>query len=77
MGSVQSSIALPKRLRHPDYLDFLLEAGFEVVEEQRWEATAADLKMIEGLSLEKRFRSYRLRDLAVGNALLVVRKRVP
>jgi SAM-dependent methyltransferase len=63
------------RLRHPDYLDLLHEAGFEVVEEQRWEARAADLKMIEGLSLEKRFSAYCLKDLAVRSALVVACKR--
>jgi SAM-dependent methyltransferase len=62
------------RLRHPDYLDLLHEAGFEVVEKQRREATAADLKMIEKLSLAKRFTAYCLKDLAVGSALLVARK---
>jgi SAM-dependent methyltransferase len=62
------------RLRHPDYLELLHEAGFEIVEQQRWEATAADLKMIEGLSLEKRFSAYCLKDLAVRSALLVARK---
>jgi hypothetical protein len=45
------------------------------VEEQRREATATDLKMIEGLSLEKRFRAFSVKDLAVSSALIVARKR--
>jgi hypothetical protein len=63
------------RLRHRDYLELLDEAGFEVLEEQRKEGTPTDLKIIEGLSLAKRFRAYSLEDLAVGSALVIARKR--
>jgi SAM-dependent methyltransferase len=62
------------RLRHPDYVDLLQESGFEIVEEQRYGGRAADLEVIEKLSLAKRFTAYCLKDLAVGSALLVARK---
>ena len=48
---------------------------FSIAEEQRSEATAADLRMIEGLSLEKRFSAYCKKDLAITSALIVARKR--
>jgi hypothetical protein len=64
------------RLRHRDYLDLFREAGFEVVEERLKEGTEADLNAIEQLPLAKRFRKYSLPELAVRNALTVVRKSV-
>jgi hypothetical protein len=63
------------RLRHRDYLDLFWEAGFEIIEERLKEGTEADLKMIQQLPLARRFRAYSLPELAVRNALIVVRKR--
>ncbi len=63
------------RLRHRDYLDLLRAAGFAVVEEQCREGTEADLQTLERLPLDPRFGAYSLSDLAVRNALIVVRKR--
>ena len=63
------------RLRHRDYLDLFHGAGFEVVEERRKDGTLADLKTLELVPIDKRFRAYTLPELAVRNALVVVRKR--
>jgi len=63
------------RLRHHDYLDLFWEAGFEIIEERLKEGTEADLKVIQQLPLARRFRAYSLPELAVRNALIVVRKR--
>ena len=62
------------RLRHSDYMTFLEAAGFEIVDEQRRDATDPELRVIEGLPIADRFRSYRPDDLAVRQALIVVRK---
>ena len=62
------------RLRHRDYLDLLRAAGFAVVEEQCREGTEADLQTLERLPLDRRFGAYSLSDLAIRNALIVVRK---
>jgi hypothetical protein len=62
------------RLRHRDYLGLFREAGFEIIEERLKEGTEADLKAIEQLTLAKRFRKCSLPELAVRNALIVVRK---
>jgi len=63
------------RLRHRDYLDLFQAAGFDVVEDQHKEMTETDLKTLERLSLNARFRNYSSGDLAVHNALLTLRKR--
>jgi SAM-dependent methyltransferase len=63
------------RLRHRDYIDLFHAAGFEVVEERRKDGTQADLKTIERLLLDGRFRAYSLPELAVRSALVVMRKR--
>ncbi len=62
------------RLRHRDYVDLFRRAGFETVEEQLKEGTEADLKTIKRLPLEKQFKGYSLSELAVREALIVVRK---
>jgi len=63
------------RLRHQDYLDLLNEEGFEIVVENRTEGTQADLEILEKLSLEKRFEAYKLTELAVRKAHVLVRKK--
>jgi predicted SAM-dependent methyltransferase len=64
------------RLRHRDYLEFFQSAGFDVVEDQHKEVTETDEKTLDQLSLDARFRNYSSGDLAVHNALLVLRKRL-
>ena len=63
------------RLRHQDYLDLFNEEGFEIVVENRTEGTQADLKMLENFPLEKRFEAYKLTELAVRKAHVLVRKK--
>jgi hypothetical protein len=62
------------RLRHRDYLGLFREAGFEIIKETLKEGTEADLQAIEQLPLAKPFRKYSVPELAVCNALIVVRK---
>jgi hypothetical protein len=63
------------RLRHKDYITLFESEGFEIVEEQRREGRDAELKTIEQLWIASRFKTYSLPNLAVRNALVVVRKR--
>ena len=63
------------RFRHRDYLELFQAAGFEVVEEQHCDGTAADLETIERLPLDKRFRTYSPEELAIRYAHIVLRKR--
>lgn len=65
------------RLRHPDYLGLLQEAGFSIVEEQREDGTTADLDAIKRLPLDRRFRSYSQTDLAIRTSFFVLRKAEP
>jgi len=62
------------RLRHPDYLDLLKSAGFEIVAEQRYGDSLANRKIIEALGIQERFDRYSVDDLVVGSALIVSRK---
>ena len=63
------------RLRHRDYIELFQSEGFAIVEDQHKQVTETDLKALEQLSLDARFRHYSASDLAVHNALLVLRKR--
>lgn len=62
------------RLRHRDYLDFFQKAGFEIVDERRQEGSADDLKTIEQLLLDKRFKSYTTAELAISSAHIILKK---
>ena len=61
------------RLRHRDYIELFQSEGFFITEDQHKTATDKDLKTLRQISRSKRFRSYSLDDLAVHNALLVLR----
>lgn len=62
------------RLRHPDYLELLTAAGFEIIEEQRYGDSPGNRKIIEALAIQERFERYSMDDLVVGSALIVSRK---
>jgi len=62
------------RLRHTDYVKLFESEGFEIVEEQRRDGRDAELKTIEQMSISDRFKTYSLLNLAVRNALFVLRK---
>jgi hypothetical protein len=63
------------RLRHRDYLKLLQNEGFDVVEDQRKDASDLEMNILSQLSLAKRFKSYSVPELAVHSALIVARKR--
>jgi len=63
------------RLRHPDYLGLADACGFRVVAERRLGPSEEELKTLESLNLDFRFRSYERSDLAVvGSHLALVPK---
>jgi hypothetical protein len=63
------------RLRHRDYIKLFESEGFSIVEDQHKQVTEGDLKTLQQLSVNARFRNYSSDDLAVHNALFVLRKR--
>ncbi|MCF6153717.1 MAG: hypothetical protein E3K36_00380 [Candidatus Brocadia sp.] len=65
------------RLRHRDYLDLFYEAGFEIVDELLQKGSADDLKTIEQLSLDKRFKSYTTAELAISSAHIILKRMPP
>jgi hypothetical protein len=50
------------------------KTGFEVVVERLHEGSADDLKAIEQLSLDKRFKSYTTDELAISSAHIILKK---
>lgn len=68
------SLHYQNRLRHGDYLHLFRQAGFEILDERRTDGTAADLEIIERLSLDKRFESYTTADLAVRSSHIILKK---
>jgi len=69
------SLHYQNRMRHPDYLELFSHAGFELVEESRLEGSANDLRVIEGLHVDPRFRRYDPLDVAVRSSFLLLKKR--
>ena len=63
------------RLRHRDYLEILMDSGFDVIEDQHKDGSDVDLQVLGPLALANRFKSYAVAELAVHNSLIVARKR--
>jgi SAM-dependent methyltransferase len=63
------------RLRHCDYLALIDSCEFRVVEERRITPSEPELKMLDGLDVDGRFRGYSRNDLAItGSHLVLVHK---
>lgn len=69
------SLHYQNRLRHKDYLRLFEEAGFEIIEERPYAVTADDLATVTRLPLARAFRDYAPAELAVRDAMVVLRKR--
>jgi 2-polyprenyl-3-methyl-5-hydroxy-6-metoxy-1,4-benzoquinol methylase len=63
-----SSLHYQNRLRHRDYLNLLGEAGFRILEEQRF---GTNPEAIQHLSIDRRFSTYTPEELAVSSALIL------
>jgi SAM-dependent methyltransferase len=70
------SLHYQNRLRHRDYVGLARATGFVVIEEERVEGTAADLRTIERLPIDDRFQKYSLPELAVRSGFLTLRKEI-
>jgi SAM-dependent methyltransferase len=67
------ALQFQNRLRHSDHVRLLLDAGFEILAEDRVDGSAEDLALIDGLPLGSKFRNRDRHDLAVRGAFLTVR----
>ena len=71
---VNSSLHFLNRLRYPDYVRLVEEAGFELVRERISWASEEQLEELAGLDLAERFRAgYSLQELGVRGVTLVAR----
>ena len=64
-GVVNSPLHYQNRLRSPDYLRLVREAGFELAVEKPSRPSETGLEELRGLPLAPRFRSYPLDELGV------------
>jgi SAM-dependent methyltransferase len=71
---VNSPLHYQNRLRSPDYLRLVREAGLEVVSETASGPSEQALAELRALPLAPRFRNYRLEELAVGTLSFVARR---
>jgi SAM-dependent methyltransferase len=71
---VNSPLHYQNRLRAPDYLRLVREAGLEVVSETPSGPGADGLNELRGLPLAPRFRGYPLEELGVGTLSFVARR---
>jgi hypothetical protein len=53
------------------------KAGFEIVDEWLQEGSIDDLKTIEQLVLDKRFKSYSPAELAISSAHIILKRMPP
>jgi SAM-dependent methyltransferase len=73
-GLVNSSLHYLNRLRYPDYVRLVEDAGFELVEERLSRASEEQLAELAGLELAERYRDgYTLEQLGVRGVTLVAR----
>jgi SAM-dependent methyltransferase len=72
-SAVNSPLHFQNRLRYPDYVRLVREAGFEIVAERLSRPTADDLAVLRELDLAPRFRGYALEELGVKTLGLVAR----
>ena len=68
------SLHYQNRLRHPQYVDLVLSAGFKILEENRTDGSPADLDALARIPVDAQFRQYAPRDLAVRGSVLVVER---
>jgi SAM-dependent methyltransferase len=68
-----SSLLYQNRLRRPDYLQAVADAGLSVVGESATRPTDPELAMLDRIEVAPRFRSYSVEDLAVVALVLVAR----
>jgi SAM-dependent methyltransferase len=73
-GLVNSPLHYQNRLRAPDYLRLVLEAGFELVVERPSGPTEDGLAELRALPLAPRFRGYTLEETGVTVLSLVARR---
>lgn len=71
---VNSSLHYQNRLRHPDYVTLVEEAGLEVVSDRVSEPSEADLEALRTLELAPEFRGYTLEQLGAKSLRVVARK---
>jgi SAM-dependent methyltransferase len=71
---VNSPLHYQNRLRSPDYLRLVREAGLEVVSETASGPSAQGLAELRAQPLAPRFRGYRLEELGVGTLSFVARR---
>jgi SAM-dependent methyltransferase len=71
---VNSPLHYQNRLRSPDYLRLVREAGLEVVSETASGPSEQGLAELRTLPLASRFRNYRLEELGVGTLSFVARR---
>jgi hypothetical protein len=60
------------RLRHSDYLKVADKCGFRIAAENAIGPSEADLRLLEAIGIDSRFRAYERRDLAVRGSHLVL-----
>jgi SAM-dependent methyltransferase len=62
------------RLRHIDYLNIISKTDFIIMEVVPEFATEAEIKTLENLNIDKKFRSYSINDLSIRASEIVLKK---
>ncbi len=73
-GLIHSPNNYQNRLRHPEYVRMMKDAGFAVVREEREVDAASLMALNASLKLASRFEQFVPEDLATTNTYLLVRK---
>jgi SAM-dependent methyltransferase len=74
-GKYNSALHYQNRLRHREYLQLFADEGFDVAVDRHPEPTDGDLDVIRMMRVHPRFGQYSLRELAVRQSHVVLRKR--
>jgi SAM-dependent methyltransferase len=68
------SLHYQNRLRHLDYLNIISKTNFTVMEVVPESATEAELKILQNLHIDKKFRGYCAEDLSIRASEIVLKK---
>ena len=68
------SLHYQNRLRHKDFLNIISKTHFEIVEEVTEMPSAMDIKMLENMDINDKYKAYSVNELSIKSTQIVLRK---
>jgi hypothetical protein len=62
------------RLRHKDFLNIISKTHFEIVEEVTEIPSAMDIRTVESMDINDKYKAYSVNELSIKSSQIVLRK---